>query len=675
MTDDKVAEGAGFHPDATPDLPPTREPESHTGTVPVWRLDDTGTCRCPAGARCDSPGRHEAPATADALSVRPGLALGAANGLLALGVDTGTSAELLRARLGLHGTVATLDVDGDTLWLFRTPEGETVAPRAVSLTRPVTVYGDGTVLPLSDDPLALSAVGELPDTLRLALMTTGVLSASVAVHRDEAWRALPGAPIVDDTPRTYTLRGDVRRLVDEWGDRLTYTPGLGWRVWTESGWSGVDHSEALLARMIADLAAVHRREARMLRKVTLDAEAKRAAGWSEKAADRAGRRLLGELLSDPRILVPRDGLWDTDGHLCGLPVRDGVRLALDLRTGDVVDARDLLISRHLGAHYDGRGFDHWRERSVYFVKYLADLTHAYGADWVRLLQRAAGRSLFGSWRGRDSDDVFNLSGPTRCGKSTFVETVHSAAGDYGRALNSNLLFGSRGNPEFVVAEFRGVRFGHLSEPETHASLNVELLKRISGGDAQTGRRPYGRSEISFHPEASVWIVSNHPLQHSDDALWERLRPFRFDSRTDYSGARADDRMRSALSGTNPDPTELSAALAWMVEGARQWAAEGWGDTSVWDETRAEMKAEHDPLARFMAASVAVTLDPAHTVTAAQMAGQVRTWSLLEDERLPMTGTVLLEELVHRVTRAGADYVRRSRTFVGVQLVTSVGSFR
>ena len=74
---------------------------------------------------------------------------------------------------------------------------------------------------------------------------------------------------------------------------------------------------------------------------------------------------------------------------------------------------------------------------------------------MRLLQRAAGASLFGR-KGVDGDvdAVFVLKGPTRWGSPRSTECLVKVAGSYAKAINAPLLFGDRGSEFHVAAETR-----------------------------------------------------------------------------------------------------------------------------------------------------------------------------------------------------------------------------
>jgi hypothetical protein len=602
-------------------------------------------------------------------------------------LDVGEHAAMTKARFKIVGHVLTQTTPtGGTHWFFRIGDTEAVTGgrSEIELVTGVWVLGDGAfaVLPprrgyhWADGSTAAMAAGitDVSDSLKMRLMTESLIHGVDEVHPDAPWRTRPGTPLVGGAQRTYTRRGDVRRLVDKHGDKVLYTPGLGWKCWTESGWGGAERSETMIKSYVMELPDVHVAEAKEAKKKGDDTRYKEALKWSTKAAHRATSAIFGDLQTDERVLVPSAKDWDGEGFIAGLPVVSGVGRLVDLTSGDVVlDARTRRVSRSLGASYeDGptgdfkylwdRGLD--GQPGKWFVKYITDLETMMGTDALRLLQRAAGASLYGrTGVTGDTDAVFVLKGPARSGKSTFAEMLLKVAGQYGKAQNHNLLFGDRGNPEFTDAAIFGFRVMTLSEPPMHAELNTTKLKQLSGGDSITGRLPYGREEISFQPECSLWLMTNHALEVSDEAVWRRMKFFQF-SHT-WEGVEEMPALRKALT---QDPDELRLALAWMVEGACAWGVDGWGDTTVWDEITAEEKSKHSVVERWVADSVVVTGSTMDDFSHADMMSNFTMWlSMVGEDKPPMSKMALRDEIEGACVRAGMSYDKFRKKLVGGHL--------
>ena len=601
-------------------------------------------CCCPDGGACAnwgkhlvSPGSGVARDESDVEKVWPNSDVRVRNGWIGMGVLTGSeskivvldigdagSATMTKARFKITGRVLTQDTpSGGQHWFFQIGADEAVerGRTSIELVTGVWVLGDGAFAVLGTQGGATSWAGgskalvetgvtPVTDALWTRLMYEGLVTKPTKINPDAPWRTSPGTSLVGGKPRSYSRRGDVRRLVDKHGDKMLFTPGLGWRVWTESGWGGVERSETMLKSYVMDLPDVHLTEAAESKSRSEETLYKDAVKWASRSQHRATSTIYGELQSDERILVPSATLWDAEGWIAGLPVVGGVGRLVDLRTGDIVlDARTRRVSKTLGAQYEegfGGDLKHlWeqgeeRRARKWFVKYITDLADQMGdGRGPAAAERSAGASLYGRHGvDGDTDAVFILKGPPRSGKSTFAECLLAVCGSYGKAMNHNLLFGDKGNPEFSDAAILGYRVMTLSEPPMHAELNTTKLKQLSGGDSITGRLPYGREEISFTPECSLWLMTNHALEVSDEAVWRRLKFFNFEHSWEEDKGEIPE-LRKAIT---QDPGELRLALAWMLAGAKAWARDGWGDTTVWDEATEDEQSKHDVKVKWAAES-------------------------------------------------------------------------
>lgn len=127
------------------------------------------------------------------------------------------------------------------------------------------------------------------------------------MHRDDPRRTPAGTPLTKGGPRTYSLTGDVRRIVDRCGDRMEYQADGSWRVQRLNGqWVEGALAVAVLRSWIMDLHVQHLIEAREYRNVGSSDEMRRAVKWAAKSLDRGSHVVLRELCSDPRILGIRE---------------------------------------------------------------------------------------------------------------------------------------------------------------------------------------------------------------------------------------------------------------------------------------------------------------------------------------------------------------------------------
>jgi hypothetical protein len=127
------------------------------------------------------------------------------------------------------------------------------------------------------------------------------------VHRDDARRTPAGTPLPDGDQRTYSLIGDVRRIVDRCGDRMEYQADGSWRVQRGNGeWVEGALAVAILRSWVMDLHVQHLIEVRDYKLVGRHDASRDAVKWATKSLNRPSDVVLRELCSDPRILVIRE---------------------------------------------------------------------------------------------------------------------------------------------------------------------------------------------------------------------------------------------------------------------------------------------------------------------------------------------------------------------------------
>jgi phage/plasmid-associated DNA primase len=206
-----------------------------------------------------------------------------------------------------------------------------------------------------------------------------------------------------------------------------------------------------------------------------------------------------------------------------------------------------------------------------------------------------------------------LYGQGANGKSTFIETLRLALGEYMRPASEHLILWSGGglpntNALYERADVHGARLLTLSEMEEEGVLNMKVLRRLCGGDSDKGRAPYGFFEIT-QGKFKLLISTNHKpsLRRGGlDADWDRLRlipceqrfvdPDRDDGR-DTRGVVRDESFRTRLEQEAPP-----AVLAWIVAGAMAWRTNGnrLGTCRAIAEATDEWRAGVQPAARRLA---------------------------------------------------------------------------
>ena len=122
------------------------------------------------------------------------------------------------------------------------------------------------------------------------------------------------------------------------------------------------------------------------------------------------------------------------------------------------------------------------------------------------------------------------------GKTTLVNLVAKAFGDYAFKVGSDVLTSSRpssfnGNP--LLMKMKGVRFIYIEEPEDEdkSRLNGAWIKELTGGAKMSARLNHGNQYFEFMPQWHFYALSNKipELNGSDGGLQRRVRKVDFEA--------------------------------------------------------------------------------------------------------------------------------------------------
>lgn len=331
-------------------------------------------------------------------------------------------------------------------------------------------------------------------------------------------------------------------FVGEWGKWLTYD-GTRWQIDTSNG---VTNLARELTRQLLEEAA---------KLVGSDPDKSKTLASTAHRARSASRikSIIQLAKSDPRIQVPSKGL-DVAGHLLNCP--NGT---LDLRNGELKEhSPEHRLTKLAGAEYDaGASCPRWQR---FLEKVQPD------AERRDYLQRAVGYSLSAN---TGEECIFINVGGGRNGKTTFIEVLRAAIGDYGLALPPETILKTHGDriPN-DIAQLPGRRFATISETAEGSRLDEEKIKRLSSGDTTSAR--FMRGEFfEFVPVAKFWMSTNHEpgVRGNDDAIWRRIRLIPWDVQIDEK--EVDRSLRRTLI-----EKELPGILAWAAEGYVRWTHRG-----------------------------------------------------------------------------------------------------
>jgi len=368
--------------------------------------------------------------------------------------------------------------------------------------------------------------------------------------------------------------GNALRFVDRYGDLIRYCPPWkSWLVWDGLRWS--KEAEGDVMRMARSTAR------------SIHADAAGAASTDEQKAinkwaiqsQHANRiqAMIALAKWDARVEV-RPEVFDAEPYL--LTAENGT---LDLRTGELQphDPFDL-ITRLAPVRYDPDA------QAPRFQQFLIEL-FAGEAELITFMQRFAGYTLTGDTRER----LFALLyGFGKNGKSTLIETLHAALGDYAQNTDvETLLIKRHSSVGNDVAALKGARFVSAAEVERGRQLAESRVKQLTGRDTVTARFLFGEF-FDFKPEFKLWLSTNNKpiIRGTDDAIWDRIALVPFTQR--FVGEKADTDLPEKLK------EELPGILSWMVEGCLAWQQHGLEKPGTVEEATQQYREEMDTLAAF-----------------------------------------------------------------------------
>ena len=257
--------------------------------------------------------------------------------------------------------------------------------------------------------------------------------------------------------------------------------------------------------------------------------------------------------SDRRLAATTEQ-WDCDPWLLNTPTA-----TIDLRTGSARPHQATeYVTKLTGVAADAGCAAHiWKQ-------FLHRITGG-DAELSCFLQRVAGYALTGSTQ---EHALFFLYGAGANGKSTFINAITAAAGDYHRAASIETFTASSGERHPTdLAGLRGARLVTSVETEEGRRWAESKIKALTGGDKIAAR--FMRQDFfEYTPTFKLMIAGNHKpgLRSVDEAIRRRFHLIPFNV-TIPPGER-DAHLSEKLKAEGP------GILAWMIKGCLDWRKRG-----------------------------------------------------------------------------------------------------
>jgi putative DNA primase/helicase len=360
--------------------------------------------------------------------------------------------------------------------------------------------------------------------------------------------------------KTETTKGP-----DGLGEDWRHVPQSGeWYHWTGQRWeAGGLHQVLAISRRICRFFGNACDNQKLARQV------------SSKTAIYAAAKLAGD---DPRHATPLDA-FDTDPWLLNTPA--GVA---DLRNDRIIPhAREQMMTHMTAVAPEGE-CPHW-------LDFIRQCTQG-NRELEAYLQRVAGYCHTASV---EEHAFFFIHGPTRNGKTTFVEMLAASVGDYAITADMNLFTVAKGerHPE-ELAILAGKRLVTASETTKGKPWDEARLKVLTGGDRIRARFMRSNS-FEFAPTWKLLFAGNHrpPMRSLDKALMARMHliPFR---RPTIPPEQRNKKLPEILRA------ELGGILRWSLGGVARWREKGLAPPELVLKATKEYFETEDKLGRWIA---------------------------------------------------------------------------
>lgn len=419
-------------------------------------------------------------------------------------------------------------------------------------------------------------------------------------------------------------------MSDLFADQLSYSRG-DWMVWDDRAWKR--DTDQMRRKLVLRLSEFYRDTAEELRMLVSDAIGdfgnrdlpEALARWIAPIRQTHGELAKGArsiqnlramdaafTIAQAHLRVASEA-WDRDPHL--LAVKNGV---VDLRTGELYPhSPEFHITRAAGCGFDPNA------KAPTFEKFFSQVQP--DPEVRRYLQILMGYAATGEAR---EQKLFTFLGDGANGKSTFMAVVMDALGEYAVKANASLLAEQTPDrPRNDLAALAGARLVSISEIPSNLRPDAALIKSLTGGDVVTARFLH-KEFFQFRPCFTPILDTNHPLMFRERSEAVARRAVTIPWAVTVAPESRDPNLRERLLD------ELPGILAWIVNGARMYYAQGLGSLPEFADTCLKTLNSVDPLTQWL--DECVEADPASRVQCFDLYQAFREWMMHRWAGSPMT---------------------------------------
>lgn len=423
----------------------------------------------------------------------------------------------------------------------------------------------------------------------------------------------------DPNYKSLTDMGNAERLIELYGDMIKYNYESGkWLIYSKKCWiwdngDNIKEMAKLAARNIYHEAGdtddeKYRNE---LAKHAKQSENNIRIKGMIELAQSAVPILIKQLNRDQFLLNVNNG-------------------TINLKTGELREHRASdLITFIIPIDYDENA------KSELWESFLNRIFEGNG-DLINYIQKSFGYSITGN---QDEQALWFFYGSGANGKTTLTGVIRDILGEYAIEIDP-LAFAvdknARTGPNEAIASLYNKRFAAATEIKTGVTLDVALVKRMTGGEQLRCERKFEHG-FNFTPTHKLFLSGNHEPRITDttNSIWNRLKYVPFNvSIPENERIKG---LRYTLSREHGP-----AILNWLVQGCLKWQSEGLMEPPEVKAAIQTYRDSQDILHDFL--QERCLIQPGETITVKELYSEYKNWAENNDIDKPLSKRVFGDRL-------------------------------